>query len=270
MDRGTVTLPMDEIIEHAQRNDLYLLFRIDRPGSDVSSQVAAIRHAADVMQRDLPQVGPGYMNSVSRQNTYLSVEGPILNLGIYDARDVPTAIPRLAESLELTGWSGRIELVDSSTAYSASYLADDRDRPLVATSEETFSVPRPPVAAPLPGGVVVDEARIEHSWQEGMDYHYGWLRLHCSAEQVSAAAVAMANGIAAVAARINANISNPMHADYLEIGPVQVSALGPFVELADIWDFPKLRQLITALGAYLEDDGVEGVLTILDFREGRP
>lgn len=97
-----------------------------------------------------------------------------------------------------------------------------------------------------------------------MDRHYGWLRLHCDAAQLPDAAVAMANGLAEVLHRTGANISRAGDDDYLGIGPVQISSAGPFVELEDIGNFPKLRRIISGLAPYLQGEGIEGVLTILD------
>lgn len=274
MHRGTVSLPMAEIIEFTRRdNNLYLQMRIRHPdhGTDAQAAIAAARRARVAMEQGLPQVGPGYMVSVAGQEMLLGAGGPILNIGIYDARDVQRACRQLGESLESDGWSGELTIVDYDTRAAATYIGANHmsssSRPV---TEAVFAEPRPAVTAPVAGRVVIDEPRIEHSWQEGMDRHYGWLRLECDPARLAEAAVAMANGLAEVIHRSGANITQPGDDDYLGLGPVQVSTVGPFVELEDIGDFPTLRRIMAYLGQYLEGDGIEGVLTILDYREGRP
>lgn len=275
MDRGTVDMPMSAIIELTDRgeNDLYLLFRVSHPrhGTDPQQRLAAVRRARTRMEHGLPQVGPGYMISVAGQDLLLHADGPILGVGVYGRQDVSVALPRLAESLESDGWSGAVALVGREERQGATHVRDDRTyAPEEPVTEVVYSAPRPPVAAPVAGRVVVDEARIEHSWQEGMDTCYGWLRLHCSADAIPAAGASMANGLGAVAQRLGANTTNPGRDDCVVLGPVQVSGAGPLVGLDDIRDFRMLRAMIGELAAYLEDDGIEGVLTILDYREGRP
>jgi hypothetical protein len=275
---GRVDIPISAIVELTDRgeNDLYLRFRISHPrhGTDPQESIAALRRARARMEHGLPQVGPGYLLSVTGQDLLLSDDGPILGIGVYGRQDVPVAVPRLADALESEGWSGVVTIVDREERRGATYVPDDRVHvPENPVSEVVFGAPRPPVAAPVPGRVVVDEARIEHSWQEGMDTAYGWLRLHCPADTLPSAALSMANGIGAVAQRHGVNTTDAGEDDCVMLGPVQVSAQGPFVSLDDIGDFTRFRavvRVVRELAGYLEDDGVEGVLTILDFREGRP
>jgi len=100
MHRGTISLPRAEIIELTSRdNNLDLQLQIHHPdqGSDAQRAIAATRRARDAMEHALPQVGPGYMLSVSGQSMYLGVDGVILNVGIYDPRGVERAFLRLVE-----------------------------------------------------------------------------------------------------------------------------------------------------------------------------
>jgi hypothetical protein len=274
-DAGTVLVSTDRIIEVTENgeNDLYLFFRITHPqhGDDPTARVGAVRRARGRMEHGLPQVGPGYMLSVSGQGLYLTDDGPILNVGVYDRGDVRVALTQLAESLEESGWSGSVTLASGAERAGATYLPDDRQYvPPPSAASPVYGAPRPPVGEAQPGRVVVDEARIEHSWQEGVDTNYGWLRLHCPTEDVQAAAVAMANALPAVAQSVGGNTTDLGRSDYVGIGPVQLSPVGPFVGLDDIGDFHVLRAIIRGLAGQLEREGFEGVLTILDHCEGRP
>ena len=272
MTRGTINLPMAELVELTTRdNDIYLQFDIHHPrhGTEIEAMIDATRRAREAMERGLPQVGPGYMLSVAGQNMYLGADGPILNVGIYDAADVEQAFLNLVDSLESEGWSGAISVGGAALLASATYLPDERVKaPVRRVVSASFSTARPPVAARVADRVTVDEARIEHSYQEGMDRHYGWLRFECSAGLVEDAARAMANGLAEAVQRTEANTTRAGDDDYLSLGSVRVSPKGPFVELEDIGDFRKLRDIIRELAEYLGSKQLSGVLTILDHREG--